>query len=479
MYGLSPARSRVLRRQAVCLASLVVAGEPLLVALAAQPRQAAPTDSAAASVPARDDESAPQVPYTQFELPNGLQVILHEDHSVPVVAVNVWYHVGSGHERPGRTGLAHLFEHLMFEGSKHVQEGEFDRLLESVGGDNNGSTTTDRTNYVITVPSNALETALFLESDRMGYFLDVLSGDKVDGQRDVVKNERRESYENEPYGLASIVLGEMLFPATHPYHWPTIGYMDDLTAASYDDVVAFYRRHYGPDNASLVVAGDIDPTRARALVEKWFGDIRAGASVEPLAPPRAVLREVKTRTIEDRVQLQRLYLAWLTPPLYAPGDAALDVLSSILADGKNSRLYRRLVYELQVAQDVAALQDSSQLQSTFVIAVTARSGRTADEMRRLVDEELEKLRRVPPDPRELERVLNQTEAGFYEEMERVEDKADALNAYLVQARNPDFFAEDLARYRSLAPNDIQAAIRTFLPPSRRVELTVVPLGSAK
>ena len=214
-----------------------------------------------------------EVPYRQFRLPNGLTVILHQDRSVPVVAVNVWYHVGSANERPGRTGFAHLFEHLMFEGSRHVPEGQFDALLEAAGGSNNGSTTNDRTNYVIDVPSNALELALYLESDRMAYMLDAMTPARVDGQRDVVKNERRQSYENRPYGMAELELDTLLWPKGHPYSWPVIGEMEDLTAASYQDVVDFFKKYYGPNNASLVVAGDIDFDATEKMVRKWFSGI--------------------------------------------------------------------------------------------------------------------------------------------------------------------------------------------------------------
>src|SRR5687768_14224896 len=226
-----------------------------------------------------------EVPYTQFTLANGLTVILHRDTTVPVVSVNTWYHVGSANERPGRTGFAHLFEHLMFEGSKNVEEGRFDILLEAAGASNNGSTDNDRTNYIIDLPSSALELALFLESDRMGYLLETMSPARVDGQRDVVKNERRQSYENRPYGMASLELDKMLWPEGHPYSWPTIGHMEDLTAASHDDVVAFFKTYHAPNNASLVIAGDIDFDRTRTLVEKWFGEFPKGAPVEPIAPP--------------------------------------------------------------------------------------------------------------------------------------------------------------------------------------------------
>ena len=427
------------------------------------------------TVPLGAQTPAPlQVPYQQFKLANGLNVILHRDTSIPVVAVNMWYYVGSANEKPGRTGFAHLFEHLMFEGSKHVPEGQFDILLEGAGGDNNGSTSNDRTNYVIDVPSNALELALFLESDRMGYLLDTMTPQRVDGQRDVVKNERRQSYENRPYGMASIEIDKMLWPATHPYSWPTIGYMEDLTAASHSDVVEFFKKYSAPNNASLVVAGDIDFDRTRALVEKWFGEIPRGTAVEPVAPPAAILTGVQKKTLTDRVSLPRLYLTWLSPRIYAPGDAALDIVSSVLSGGKNSRLYKRLVYETQMAQDVTAFQQSSAIGSEFQIIATARRGHTAAELQKVIDEELEKLRREPPDAREVQRAINQVEASFYRRMERVSNKADSLNGYYVAGGGPDYFAEDLARYTSLSPSDVQAAAIRWLPADRRVELVVEP-----
>jgi zinc protease len=421
-----------------------------------------------------------EVPYRQFTLPNGLSVILHQDRSVPVVALNVWYHVGSANERPGRTGFAHLFEHLMFEGSKNVPEGAFDTLLEAAGANNTGSTNNDRTNYYIDMPSNALELALFLESDRMGHLLATMTPERVDGQRDVVKNERRESYENRPYGMASLELDKMLWPATHPYSWPTIGHMEDLTAATHDDTVAFFKRYYAPNNASLVIAGDIDLDRTQAMVETWFADVPAGERVEPIAPPAAILTGVSKKTLTDRVRLPRLYLGWLTPRQYAPGDAALDVASSVLAGGKNSRLYKRLVYDTQMAQDVSAFQQSGALGSSFLITVTARPGKDLGEIQKAIDEELNRLRREPPDAREVQRALNQIEASFYRQMERVGGfggKADQLNTYFKAGGGPDFFAEDLARYTSLTPADIRAALDRWLPADRRVELMVLPEGA--
>jgi zinc protease len=431
------------------------------------------------AAPAAAQTPAPpiEVHYTQFTLPNGLHVILHEDHSVPIVTVNTWYRVGSANELPGRTGFAHLFEHLMFMGSGHAPYGEFDSQLETVGGGNNASTANDRTNYYIDVPSNALELALFFESDRMGYLLDAMNPKTVDAQRDVVKNERRQSYENRPYGMADITLNEMLYPEGHPYHWPVIGYMPDLTAASYEDVVNFFKTYYTPSNASLVVAGDIDPGRTRQLVEKWFTDVKPAAPPRPLSIPGVALTGVQKKTITDRVQLPRLTLAWLTPPHFAPGDATLDIVADVLAGGKNSRLYKRLVYDLQIAQDVSAFQESMHLSSNFQIVATPRPGHTVDELQKVIDEEITKLQTEAPTAHEVERALNQIEASFYNRMERLGGfggKADQINGYFSETGDPDYFNEDLGRYRALSPSDVRAAAEAFLPRDRRVELTVQP-----
>ena len=430
--------------------------------------------SAASGQPAKTLD----VSYTQFDLANGLHVILHEDHTVPLVTVNVWYHVGSAREKTGRTGLAHLFEHLMFMGSKHAPYGDFDRLLETAGGTNNASTAEDRTNYYIDVPSNALDLALFLESDRMGYLLDAMSPKTVDAQRDVVKNERRESYENAPYGMASIEIARLLYPKGHPYSWPTIGYMEDLSAASYEDVVQFFKTYYQPANASLVIAGDIDPVKARTAVERWFADVKPGTThVGPIDYPHPDLQEVRKKTIQDAVQLPRLYLTWITPAHLAPGDAELDVVSLLLAGGKNSRLYNRLVYDLQIAQDVTAYQASKSLNSEFQVIVTARPDASIDRIRGIVDEEIRALQQTPAGQREFRRALNQIESSFYDRMERVGGDggvADQMNAYYEAAGDPAYFNEDLSRYRALAPDDITAAATKFLPLTRRVELVVEP-----
>ena len=419
------------------------------------------------------------VPYSMFNLPNGLTVILHEDHTTPTVSVNIWYHVGSARERAGRTGFAHLFEHLMYEGSGHVPEGKYDEWLEVAGGENNGSTSSDRTNYWINTPSNALELALFLESDRMGYLLDAMSKQKVDGQRDVVKNERRQSYENRPYGMSSIILDENLYPPDHPYHWPTIGSMADLSAARYEDVVDFFKKFYGPNNASLSIAGDIEPSKIRLLVEKWFREIPPAPPLQPIAPPAAFLDAEKRLMYEDKVSLPRLYLVWHSAAMFRPGDAELDILANVLAGGKSSRLYKRLVYDLQIAQDVSAYQSSEQLSSTFRIVATARMGHTLKELEEIIQEELNRIKTEPPSRREVDRAVNQYQASFLDRLEGIGGfggKADQLNAYFTETGDPDYFNEDLGRYKAIDPQDISSIALATLRDNARVVLSIVPSG---
>ena len=433
--------------------------------------------------PLSAQSQAPKVsaPYDMFTLPNGLTVILHEDHSVPMVSVNVWYHVGSAREKFGRTGFAHLFEHILFEGSKNVKEGDFDNLLEAAGGNNNGSTTTDRTNYYESLPANALDLALFLESDRMGFLLDVVTPQAVDGQRDVVKNERRQSYENSPYGMANVRITELMYPKEHPYYWPVIGYMEDLTAATHEDVKEFFTKYYAPGNSSLVIAGDINPAEVRKKVERWFADVKAGPRPEPVVAPTVELTSVVKETLTDNVQLPRLYMAWHSPAQFKPGDAELDVLAGVLTGGKNSRLYKRLVYDLQLVQGISAFQGSAVHGSRFQIVATARPSTDPPEqvlakIKAIIDEEIEKLKQSPPDAREVQRVLNGVESGFLNSMQQSSSKADQMNAYYFATGNPDYFQEDLARYLALQPNDIQAAAKKWLPSDRRLELSVHPKG---
>jgi zinc protease len=411
-----------------------------------------------------------------FRLPNGLTVILHRDTTTPTIASNIWYHVGSSHERPGRTGFAHLFEHIMFEGSANVPEGKIDEWFAEVGGAPNGSTNRDRTNYMQSFSSNALDLALFIESDRMGHLLEAMSPASVDGQRDVVKNERRQSYDNRPYGLADQVITEALYAPTHPYSWPVIGYMDHLTAAAYEDVVDFFRTYYAPNNASLAIAGDIDLAEARVLAEKWYADVPQGAPVPALAAAPPVVETQQRLALEDRVQLPRLVMTWVSPAAFADDDAAMDAVAELLAGGKGSRLYQRLVYELQIADDVNAFQGGGRVNGEFEISATARAGHSLQELYDVIVEELARAASVPPATHELERIVNQNEIAFLERLERVATKADMLNMYLFYTGTPDYFEEDLARFRALRTTDLSSAIGRWLDPQRAIVLSVVPQG---
>lgn len=414
------------------------------------------------------------IPYTEFHLANGLRVIVAEDHSTPVAAVNVWYHVGSGYEAPGRTGLAHLFEHLMFEGSAHVPEGDFDNWLETAGGVNNGSTTNDRTNYYEIVPPGAVGLALWLEADRMGGLLASVDQKKLDLQRKVVKNERRQSYENRPYGQFELAAAAALYPPEHPYHHPTIGSMDDLDAASLDDVRAFFRRYYNPQNAVVVVAGDVHTAEIKKLATRYFGWIPAGPKVaRPEAKPPAI---AKTRyiTLEDQVTLPRVYLMWRTVKRYAADDAAIDVLAEILTRGKNSRLYERLVYGAQIAQSVVAYNDSQLLSGDLYLWITGKKGVKLDRLEAAVMHEIENLAAHPPTKDELARAKNGIETDLLSSLERVARKADKLNEYLYFAGDPGYVAKDLARYRAVTAADVQRVAKAYLADRPRIVLSIVP-----
>jgi zinc protease len=423
-----------------------------------------------------------RVPYRSFTLPNGLKVLVHEDHSVPIVTVNTWYHVGSADERAGRTGFAHLFEHLMFMGSQHVPTGAFDRLLEAAGADNNGSTTEDRTNYYEDGPSNALALMLYLDADRMGFLLPEITAPKVDLQRGVVQNERRQSYENRPYGLAEENIIKRLYPADHPYSWPVIGSMADLAAASLEDVQQFFRHYYTPNNATIAIAGDVRLAEVRREVERWFGAVPRGPAVLRTPPPAANLPADVYATLEDRVQLPRVYDAWHTVRAYAPDDAALDVLAQILTDGRSSRLYKRLVYELQIATQVAGFQDAGRIDGKLEIFATARPGHDLNELQRVIDEEIRSLADSGPTAREVVRVQNGIEAAFLDQMERVGGFggiANQLNHYEYFVGTPDYFQQDLDRYRRVTAAEVQRVARRYALQAHRVVLSVVPQGHAE
>jgi zinc protease len=418
------------------------------------------------------------IPFTHHRLDNGLDVILHEDRDCPIVAVNVWYHVGSKNERPGRTGFAHLFEHLMFEGSQHYDRGYF-QPLQDAGASLNGSTNADRTNYWEVVPRNALELALWMESDRMGYLLPALTAHKFDNQRDVVLNERRQNYENRPYGLAGMAIVSSLYPPDHPYHWLTIGAADDIRAADLEEVRRFFQTYYRPRNASLALAGDFDTGEALRMVTDYFGPIEPGDEPPPVVVPDIDPARERRLLLEDRVELPRLYMAWHSPAMFAGDDAELDMVAEVLASGKTSRLYRSLVFEERLATEIAASQNSRELGGFFQIVATAAPGHTLAELERAIARELEAFMTGGPTPAEMERCLAQAEAHFVYRLQTVGGfggKSDQLNAYNVFVGEPGYFEQDLARYHGVTPAGMQRVARERLRPDARVLLSVVPRG---
>jgi predicted Zn-dependent peptidase len=436
------------------------------------PKAAPPPDAAA--------KGLPQLPFEKYALPNGLEVILHEDHRIPEVAVDVWYKVGSKDEVEKRTGFAHLFEHVMFQGSKHVPEDKHFEYLQKAGVSNaNGSTSTDRTNYFEVVPSNQLELALWLESDRMGFLLDRAGfKETIDVQRDVVKNERRQRVENRPMGLVERVELEALYPPAHPYHHEVIGSMEDLTAASVEDVKAFFRTFYVPNNATLVVAGDFDRAKTKALVEQYFGPIPRGGPVPRRAAVAPAVGAAHGIAMEAKVQQPHLTVAYPTPANFAPGDRELDVLANVLGNGKSSRLYKRLVYDQKIAQSVSTSQDSLMLASNFEITASPMPGHNLDELLAVINDEIGKLQQTPVDAVELERAKNQIESGTVRALEPLIARAERLQHYNYLVGDPGYLAEDLRRYRAVDAEGVQNAARSWLKPGSRVVIKVEPNAEA-
>jgi len=421
-------------------------------------------------------QAAPAIAHEKYTLPNGLEVILAEDHSVPIVAVNTWFKVGSGDEVAGRTGFAHLFEHIMFMGSENVPVGKFDQWLEAAGANNNGSTNADRTNYYEWLPANALPLALWLDADRMGKLLPTMDLPKLDVQRDVVKNERRQSYDNVPYGRAYETILAALYPAAHPYAHSTIGSMTDLSAAALEDVKNFFRTYYAPNNATLSIVGDFQPDSVKKLVQLYFGNIPRGPALPPR--PQITSQPVPRDTflvLEDKVQLPRLYYAWRAVKAFHEDDAALDLMAYVLAGDKNSRLYKRLVYDMQVAQDVSAFNNAQRLDGGFQIVVTPKPGHTPAEMAKIVNEEIQKLIKDGATDRELARAQNTTRAQFLDRLASNLGKADQLNFYNYFVGTPDYARQDAARYDRVTLADIKRVATSYLM-KPRVTLTVVPEG---
>ncbi|MGB9236469.1 MAG: pitrilysin family protein [Terriglobales bacterium] len=417
----------------------------------------------------------PAIPFEEYRLNNGLQVILSEDHTLPLVSVNIWYHVGPANEKAGRTGFAHLFEHMMFEGSQHVGSKAHFSYLEAAGATEiNGTTNFDRTNYFETVPSNQLDLALWLESDRMGYLPGKLDIQNLANQRDVVRNERRQSTENTPYGLVEEGLYHLLFPKDHPYYPVVIGSHADVEAAKLEDVRDFFRQYYTPNNATLVIAGDYDKNKVRALVEKYFGTIPQGPAVPKIAANTPAITSEPRATVTDQVELPRVYIGWITPPVFKPGDAESDLFSVILAKGKSSRLYKSLVYEKQIAQDVAASVEETQLGSIFELQVTAKPGVKSEDLEKAIDAEMDKLRQDGPTAAEVDRARNVTETSLIGELQRTNGVANRLNYYNHYAGTPDYFSKDLARYDAVTPAAIRKVAQTVFAQNASAVVYGVP-----
>jgi zinc protease len=425
-----------------------------------------------------------QIPFTKSQGPNGMVIILSEDHAVPQVVVNVTYGVGSRMERTGRTGFAHLFEHLMFMGTRRAPTKAFDAWMEEAGGRNNAWTAEDRTDYFDIAPSTALPLLLWLEADRMRDLGPLIDQSKLDLQRDVVRNERRQSIENRPYGVEELTLPTLLWPETHPYHHPVIGSHEDLEAAGVPDVKQFFATWYDPSDASLVVAGDFDPQRAKALIDKNFGSIPSqGKPVDPGAPgfsdEKTTLTGLVRQTVSDNVELTKVTIAWQSPHHFAPGDAELDLLASVLGQGKASRLYKSLVYDQKIAQEVSAAQESRVLGSDFVVDALVRPGVDPAKVEKALFDQVAKVREKEVTAEELERARNTYEMAFVDRLQSVEERASLLNMYQAETGDPGFVQRDLDRYRHASEKDLLAYAKKVLLPDAVVVLTIVPKKEAK
>jgi zinc protease len=420
----------------------------------------------------------PELRIEEHRLDNGLRVVFNPDAALPLVAVNLWYHVGSQNETPGRTGFAHLFEHMLFQGSQHVGTNDHFRYVQQVGGVANGSTWYDRTNYYETLPATHLELGLWLESDRMGWLLPAMTAEKLEMQRQVVMNERRQRVDNQPYGRAYERLDELLFPDGHPYHWPVIGYMEDIAAATLEDVERFFRTWYTPDNAVLTLSGAFEPAAALALVERYFGDIPPGP--KPLRPRPALanlagpVRETQT----DAVELSRLHLAFRLPPYGQDDWYAADLLATVLTGGRSSPLYRDLVYERQLAQDVGAFALPTELAGSFALVATARPDVEPAALEAAVREHLRRAGAEPFAAEELERARNRVLTHHWEGLQQLDQRADQLSQLVTFFGDPHLLQRELERYSTLAAEDLQQCAARWLVDERSVAVTVVPAREA-
>ena len=414
--------------------------------------------------------------YQKYKLDNGLEVILHQNKNLPAVAINIWYKVGSAQETKGKTGIAHLFEHMMFQGSKNVEKELHFKYVQEAGGTLNGSTSIDRTNYYEKLPSNYLELALWLESDRMGYFLPALNQEKLDNQKDVVFNERLERYDNQPYGLAWELLITNLYDNNHPYSWPTIGFADDIKNYNLDDVTNFFKKYYSPNNASLVLAGNFEVEKTKSLLETYFANIKNGEELNHLKVVNKKLDENKVITHEDNVQLERIYLSWPTGTAYSEDDAALDILSDLLTGSKNSRLYKTLVFEKEIAQDISAFQFSGKYAGHFTIVATAKPGYTLDAIKSEIFKEMNNIKANGISSKELHRSKIGIKSTFVFSLQNVDSIADHLNSYNFYLNEPNSFSYDLSRYDKVITEELINVSGNYLS-KPFVELRIIPKSS--
>lgn len=413
------------------------------------------------------------IDYEKHILGNGLEVVLYQDKSLPIVSVNLWYKVGSANETKGKTGFAHLFEHMMFQGSQNVPKEKHFKFIEEAGGNLNGSTSFDRTNYYETLPANSLELALWLESDRMGFLLESLTQDKLDNQKDVVMNERRQRYDNQPYGLSWEIIFSNLFPENHPYHWPTIGWMKDIEKFELNDVIKFFKTYYSPNNASLVIGGDIEYDSALDLVKKYFDEIPAGIPIPQIEVPKVELKENKRIIHKDNIQLSKLYLTWETAKLYDTNDAKLDIVSDVLTGSKNGRLFKSLVFDKQIAQDVSSFQYSANLTGMFIIVATAKPGVDLDTLKEEIQKELKEIMANGITEKEFNRSINTIKSSFIYSLQNLNSLVNQINNYNSNLGEPNSFIYDLERFQKLKLDSIkEVAIEYFNNPF--VELQIVP-----
>jgi zinc protease len=431
--------------------------------------------AASATARAQGASSAINIPFERTTLANGLEVILAPDHTIPQVAVDVWYHVGSKNEITGRTGFAHMFEHVMFTGSAHVPYGTHDRLTEGVGGNNNGSTTNDRTNYYETVPSNYLESALWLESDRMGYLLDKLDDAKFKAQRDIVQNERRQRVDNQPYGRAFELMDYALYPESHPYSWPVVGYMADLQKATVEDVKSFFRLYYAPSNATLAIVGDFEPVQAKALVRKYFGDLKGGAKITRPTLTSPALSAEKRITFEDRVQVPRLYLTWPSAGDDNEDAEPLQFLAQIISGPRTARLTKALVYDRQTAAAVQAFNNDNENGGNFVISMTPRPNATLTQLEATTDSVLDKLKADGPTEEEMQKAKAGLEFAFVNALQSNLGKAEILLDGQVFHGDAGYYKKQYARLKAVTAADVKRVANKYLVPGRAV-LSIVPLG---